>query len=450
MPPKKRMTYDMETRLKAIVYAKANSIRRAGREYSVDESCVRRWIRNEKKIREALHLKGKRSVRANEKKIGRRIDPDFEAELVGWMAFEREARHPISRKALVKKALSYGREDFKASLGWMEKFLRRNGYSLRRTTTQGQREPADLLPKLAAFVAYIEHVRRTQGILPADIITMDETAVWLDSAPTTTLHARGERTVSVRTTGHERACITVCLTATGDGTKLKPLIVFKGAIRDVQSLSDEFRGQAYILSTKSGWMDQEATIAYLNRIFGLGSTKKLLVWDAFRCHTTTQTKSAMKQKKIISAIIPSGCTGKIQVADVVLIRPFKQHIVDLYSEWIADDTQHNRTPSGNLRAPSRRQLVQWVIAAWGQISNDMVREAHKTCGLTTSLEGEEDEKITCLRRDEGRRFLGEARAAAVADEVETSSSSDDDDRIDEDDAEVVEVDRERPGPGNFA
>ena len=77
---------------------------------------------------------------------------------------------------------------------------------------------------------------------------MDETAVWLDSPPTTTLHARGER-VSVRTTGHERACISVCLTATGDGTKQKPLIVFKGAIRDVKKLSDEFRGQAYILST---------------------------------------------------------------------------------------------------------------------------------------------------------------------------------------------------------
>ena len=160
-------------------------------------------------------------------------------------------------------------------------------------------------------------------------------------------------------------------------------------------------------------MDQDATIAYLNRIFGLGSTKKLLVWDAFRCHTTTQTKSAMKQKKIISAIIPSGCTGKIQVADVVLIRPFKQHIVDLYSEWIADDTQQNRTPSGNLRAPSRRQLVQWVIAVWGQISNDMVREAHKTCGLTTSTEGEETREDDFLMRPVRPQVLTKSRPAAA-------------------------------------
>ena len=70
MPPKKRMTYDMETRLKVIVYAKANSIRRAGREYSVDESCVRRWIRNEKKIREALHLKGKDQSEPTRRRLG--------------------------------------------------------------------------------------------------------------------------------------------------------------------------------------------------------------------------------------------------------------------------------------------------------------------------------------------------------------------------------------------
>ena len=74
-------------------------------------------------------------VRTHEKKHGRHIDADFETELVSWMAFEREARHPISRKALVQKALSYGRQDFKASLGWLDKFLKRNGYSLRRATT---------------------------------------------------------------------------------------------------------------------------------------------------------------------------------------------------------------------------------------------------------------------------------------------------------------------------
>ncbi len=335
----------MAFRLKAIESAKANSIRRAAREYDVDESCVRRWLRDEKKIKETLQVKGKRSVRTHEKKHGRHIDTDFETELVGWMAFEREAQHSVSRKALVEKALSIGREDFKASLGWLEKFIQRN------CCDRGAHEStADRLPKLAAFVAFVEQVRRTESILPANIVTMDETAVCLDSA-----------------------CVTVCLSATGNGTKLKPLIVFKDAGSDVLTLAAEFRGQVHVLCTKSGWMDQEATLEYLNCTFGHGSYKTLLVWDSFRCHTTSLTKKALAQRKIIPAIIPADCTEEIQVADVALNRPFKQHIADLYSKWTAE-----YSPRDSPRVPSPRQLVQWIIAAWAQITDQMVREAHRT------------------------------------------------------------------------
>ena len=38
----------------------------------------------------------------------------------------------------------------------------------------------------------------------------------------------GKKTVSMKTTGHEKCCVTAGLAAKGDGTKLKPFIVFKG------------------------------------------------------------------------------------------------------------------------------------------------------------------------------------------------------------------------------
>ena len=35
--------------------------------------------------------------------------------------------------------------------------------------------------------------------------------------------------MTVKTTGKEKTCVPVCLTAKADGTKLAPFIVFKGA-----------------------------------------------------------------------------------------------------------------------------------------------------------------------------------------------------------------------------
>ena len=185
------------------------------------------------------------------------------------------------------------------------------------------------------FFAYVEHFRRIEGIVPANFISMDETAVWLDSAP---IYARGERTINVRTTVHENACVTVCLMTAGDGTKFKPLIIF--------IIQDGRPRRVVIVWCVPGSGSRLVYKVWLAGPRGhnqvLRSSKKLLVWDSFRCHTTTKTKNTTKQKKIISAIILAGCTGIIQVSDVVLNRPFKQHMVDLYSQWIADHTQQTQ------------------------------------------------------------------------------------------------------------
>ena len=57
---------------------------------------------------------------------------------------------------------------------------------------------------------------------------MDETCVLFENPSTKTITRKGEHTVSLVTTGHEKACVTVILCATSDGKKKKPQVIFTG------------------------------------------------------------------------------------------------------------------------------------------------------------------------------------------------------------------------------
>ena len=68
---------------------------------------------------------------------------------------------------------------------------------------------------------------------------MDETSVSNGMVSNTTIHKQGAKSVYLKTTGHEKCMVSVCLAAKADGTKLKPF-VFRAARRESKSLDKEF------------------------------------------------------------------------------------------------------------------------------------------------------------------------------------------------------------------
>ena len=70
---------------------------------------------------------------------------------------------------------------------------------------------------------------------------MEETAVWNDMVSETTVQATSTKDVTMKSTGHEKVCVSVCLAAKLDGTKLKPYIVFGAVKRESKLLHDEYK-----------------------------------------------------------------------------------------------------------------------------------------------------------------------------------------------------------------
>ena len=191
----------------------------------------------------------------------------LEDTLIQWIDSRRAIGLRVSCKLIMKKAeITYRSikagnnedfEEFKASRGWLTCFMKRNGLSLRRKTSVAQQDPERLVAKL---VAYIVQVRRMQkNYNPSDIIAMDETPVWCDMILETTIDKTGKKSITLKTTGHEKARVSVCLAAKADGTKLKPMVVFKGEKREVAALSQEFKHKAVVATSDNAWMNTELT-----------------------------------------------------------------------------------------------------------------------------------------------------------------------------------------------
>ena len=150
-----------------------------------------------------------------------------------------------------------------------------------------------------------------------------------------TLHQKGDKTVLIKTTGHEKTHFTVVLCCTADGAKLPPMIIFKRKTPP----KDKFPCGVIIHQHPKGWMDEEGIIKWINQVWvrrngGLLKKRSVLVWDQFRIHLTKKVQCSLKESNTISAVIPGGLTGVLQPLDVCLNRPFKVHMHGLIREFL--------------------------------------------------------------------------------------------------------------------
>ena len=76
----------------------------------------------------------------------------------------------------------------------------------------------------------------------------------------TNVEATGAKNVLMKSTGHEKVRVSVCLAAKLDGAKLKPFIVFGVAKREPKSLQDEYKQQCSVAGSSNAWVNDELTL----------------------------------------------------------------------------------------------------------------------------------------------------------------------------------------------
>ena len=204
MASKKRHSYTIELKRKAVEYSETHGNRAAGREFNVDESMIRRW-RKEKALMAKLPSKMK-AMRS-----GKPHWPQLEKDLKEFVL--RKAGWGLSTVVIRARAKEMARDrgitDFIGGPAWYHHFMWRNGLSVRARTTVGQRLPNNWEDLIANFIDFTERNITRLALTSEKIINMDEVPMTFDAPMTRTVTEKGISMVTITTTGHEKTNFTV-------------------------------------------------------------------------------------------------------------------------------------------------------------------------------------------------------------------------------------------------
>lgn len=393
-------SYTAAFKLKVVEYALEHGKRAAGRHFDVDEKCVRRWCGQKEHLASASSTR--RAFRGKPCKY-----PEVENELLSYVTEVRNNGFALSTDMLRFRALELAdakgipRADFKASAGWIRRFMKRKNLSIRRRTTMCQRLPGEYEDKLLSFQKYVIGLRHKNKYILSQIGNADQTPVWFDSPESCTIDIKGKKSVTVRTTGAERQRCTVMLCITADGRKLPPYVIFKR-----KTVPKELFPRGLIVrAQEKGWMNDALMSDWIRTVWNkrpgaMLAKKSLLVLDSFRGHLTQKVKEELRESRTDMAVIPGGLTGMLQPLDVSVNRPFKVAFRRHYMEWMAS-ANHEKTPTGRLKKAPLATVAQWIVSAWDSISSDLTSKSFKVTGISNNLDGTEDDLVFEERASEG-------------------------------------------------
>lgn len=391
----KRRSYTAKFKLEVASYAESTNNCVASREFGVNEKMIRDW-------RKKVHLLKKIPKSKKALRHGSASFQELEKVLSDWIIDNRRQGYVVSRTAIRLRALRLAKDEkfapvnnsFRASQHWCTRFMNRYGLCLRRRTKISQKMPSDLEEKIMNFQKYVIEKRKITNFEMSQIGNMDETPMTFDLPENFTVDKKGEKTIHVKTTGHEKTRFTVVLTCLANGNKLPPMIVFK---RKTLPKGAAFPSGVLVRAQENGWMDDTLTMDWFKNVWckkpgSLLRKPSLLVWDMFKPHCSEVIKKHSQTSKTTLCVIPGGLTSILQPLDVSINKPFKVYMRKYWTEWIQSDLP-TKTKGGNLRKPDITVIAQWVKDAWDLIPAEMIVKSFKKCCISNNLDGTEDDAV---------------------------------------------------------
>ncbi|CAF1085979.1 unnamed protein product [Brachionus calyciflorus] len=370
---KHRIRRTLHFKKKVISFHKnGNSINKTALEFQLDRRVVSRWIKVETKI---INTKLQRNRFAVSSEKNNAMYPAMENQLANWISEKRNlgcciTAHSIKSKAIecfneLYKNTEEGMYEFQCSNGWLNNFLKRKNFTLRRITTSGRELPKDSINIIKSFFTECQKVTNESDFEPEILFNMDETTIYLDFPTNFTYESKGAKRVKATTCGGEKAKISAAFTASAAGDKL-PIFILVPRKTDMPNYTPP---DNVLIVYKDGATFDENTICSFTRKV-LATHKELkdlpkikLVLDSASCHQTTKVKDSFLECGIETLFIPPRMTNLLQQADQEPIPRF-----------------------GNSKSPGYAKCIEWLSDIWRELNSELIAKSFIHCGISNQFD----------------------------------------------------------------
>ena len=194
---------------------------------------------------------------------------------------------------------------------------------------------------------------------------MDETPLYLNMPPSTTVQKIGSKRVNIETQGQENWRVTAILTILASGEKLTPLLIFKTTEGNKQRKNcKNWRlwrtKKVFVYWQENARNSKSIMLRWIEDIWKKYSFfnlkwKTLLVLDNATTHNTNKVKEKIIKCEAYVSMIPSGITSKLQPMDISINKVFKENLRNKYVSYCIENN--------NLKV-AKSTIIEWVDEIW--------------------------------------------------------------------------------------
>ncbi|XP_009492094.2 pogo transposable element with ZNF domain isoform X1 [Pelecanus crispus] len=308
-------------KLRVVLFALCCNTEQAAEHFRNPQRRIKRWLRRFQAFQE------ENLASLSE---GKYLSLEAEEKLAEWVLTQREQQLPVNEETLFQKATKIGRSlegGFKISYEWAVRFMLRHNLSTHTRRAVAHPLPKDVEDNASCFIEFVQRQIHTQDLPLSMIAAIDEISLFLDVE---VLSSDDRKENALQTVGTGEPWCDVVLTILADGTVLPTLVFYRGRVQQPANVPESIMLEA----KENGYSDDEVMELWSSRVWQkhteCQNSKGMLVLDCHRTHLSEEVLSLLSASSTLPAVVPAGCSSKIQPLDVCIKRTVKNF---LHKKW---------------------------------------------------------------------------------------------------------------------
>ncbi|KAM9368320.1 pogo transposable element with ZNF domain [Phaethornis superciliosus] len=308
-------------KLRVVLFALCCNTEQAAEHFRNPPRRIRRWLRRFQAFQE------ENLASLSE---GKYLSLEAEEKLAEWVLTQREQQLPVNEETLFQKATKIGRSlegGFKISYEWAVRFMLRHHLSTHTRRAVAHPLPKEVEDNAGCFIEFVQRQIHTQDLPLSMIAAIDEISLFLDVE---VLSSDDRKENALQTVGTGEPWCDVVLTILADGSVLPTLVFYRGHVQQPANVPESILLEA----KENGYSDDEVMELWATRVWQkhteCQNSKGMLVLDCHRTHLSEEVLSLLSTSSTLPAVVPAGCSSKIQPLDVCIKRTVKNF---LHKKW---------------------------------------------------------------------------------------------------------------------